>query len=298
MGCNLSRAVLVCLWDERQTKTIMNKLIFPSARRASFLAVALLLAAFTALAADDAPPVVPSPSPAVPPAAGPGPDANPAGGRGNRGNNNNNNNFQRGNVGGAGGGVGFNFDDKQRELVQESRQINNDDLRKLNEKLTEAQKDYVKAVVAEKFDEKVVREKADAIGKIQADILALNGKSFAVVSPTLKPEQRESLEGNVRLGVAIISPAMGFGGGGPGGNFAGAAGPGVGGGRGNFGAGDPNNPAAGGGGARRGGNNGGPGGIGGAGNGGNGGNNADQPRRRGGNGGGNGGGPGGAAPGQ
>ena len=137
-----------------------------------------------------------------------------------------------------------------------------------------------------------MREKSDAIGKIQADILALNGKSFAVVSPTLKPEQRESLEGNVRIGIAVISPTMGFGG--PiGGNFAGAAGAGAGfgvGGRGNPGGADMTVPGAGG---RRGGNGGpgggGPGGLGGGGTPGTGGNNADQPRRRGGNTGGNGG---------
>lgn len=252
----------------------MKKFCFRLAPRARFIAVALLLTAVTAMAADVAPPAAPAPSPALPPAAAPAQDANPPGGqpggRGNRGSNINN--FQRGNVGG--GGAGMNFDDKQRELLQESRQTNNDDLRKLNEKLTEAQKEYVKAVVAEKYDEKTVREKADALGKIQADILALNGKSFAVVSPTLKPEQRESLEGNVRIGIGIISPPTGFGGG-PGGNFGG---------------GDPNNP----GGGRRGGANGGLGapGIGG-GNGGPGGNNADQPRRRGGN-----GGAGGTAPGQ
>ena len=264
----------------------MNKLYFQTARRAGFLAAALLVATCTAPAADEPSPAVP-PSPAAPVAASVVvPEANPPGGRGNRGNNNNN--LQRGNFG---GGPGFNVDDKQRELLQESRQANNDDIRKLNEKLAEAQKEYVKAVVAEKYDEKTVREKADAIGKIQADILALNGKSFAVVSPTLKPEQREALEGNVRIGIVIISPTMGFAGA-LGGNFAaGAAGATFGtGGRGNFGGGDPNNPAGGGG--RRGGGPGGPGGIDG-GNGGPGGNNTDQPRRRGG-----GGGNGGPAPGQ
>ena len=263
----------------------MKMICFYIARRAGLLAATTLLTAFMATAADDAPPV---PSPAPPPAA-PATDANPPGGQpGGRGNRGNNNNFQRGNVG---GGAGFTLDDKQRELLLQSRQVNNDDLRKLTEKLTEAQKEYVKAVVAEKLDEKVVREKADAIGKIQADILALNGKSFAVVSPTLKPEQRESLEGNVRIGIAIISPTMGFGGG-PGGNFVGGAGGGAGfgvGGRGNQGGADVNNPnPVGGGGGRRGGGPGGAGGIGGFGGGGNpgpGGNNADQPqpRRRGGN---------------
>ncbi len=119
-----------------------------------------------------------------------------------------NNTVQRGgNPGNFGGGLSF--DEKQRELLQQARQVHPDELRKLNEKLAEAQKEFVQAVVAEKYVEKVVREKADAIGKIQAEILALNGHSFATVSPTLKPEQREVLEGNVRLGLAIISPASG-----------------------------------------------------------------------------------------
>lgn len=204
--------------------------------RTGFFALATLMA-FTATAQDTPPPA--APPVATPPAQVPPPDANQQGGRGNRGGNNNNNNFQRGNLGGGVGG--FNLDDKQRELLQEARQVSGDEVRKLNEKLAEAQKEFVKAVVAEKYDEKVVREKADAVGKIQAEILALNGKAFATVSPTLKPEQRESIEGNARIGIAIISPAGGFGGGGPGGNFAGG-GPGnqFGGGRGNFGpGGDP-----------------------------------------------------------
>ena len=105
----------------------MNKFCFRLAQRASFMAVAFLLTAVTAMAADVAPPAVPAPSPALPPAAAPAQEANPPGGRGNRGNNINN--VQRGNFG---AGAGMNFDDKQRELLQESRQTNNDDLRKLN----------------------------------------------------------------------------------------------------------------------------------------------------------------------
>ena len=129
-------------------------------------------------------------------------------GRAQRGGGGGNNNVQRGgNPGNFSGGL--NFDEKQRELLQEARQVHADELRKLNEKLAEAQKEFVKAVVAEKYVEKVVREKAEAIGKIQAEILALHGQSFATVSPTLKPEQREVLEGNARLGILIISPAGG-----------------------------------------------------------------------------------------
>jgi Spy/CpxP family protein refolding chaperone len=196
------------------------KMNFAKIRRTGFSALATFLTAFSA-AAQDAPAPAAAPG-ATPPPQGPAVDANQQGGRGNRGNNNLQ---QRGNFG------GFNLDEQQRNLLQEARQVSGDDIRKLTEKLAEAQKEFVKAVAAEKYDEKVVREKADAIGKIQADILALNGKAFATVSPTLKPEQREAIESNVRIGIAIISPDRGFGGGGgPGAGFAG----GPGGGRGNF----------------------------------------------------------------
>jgi Spy/CpxP family protein refolding chaperone len=181
-------------------------------------------------------------SAAAQPAEQPAPNGAPGRDTGRGGRGEANNNFQRG--GNFGGGL--NFDEKQRELLQEARQVHADDIRKLNDKLAEAQKEYVKAVVAEKYDEASVRAKADAIGKIQAEILALNGKSFATVSPTLKPEQREGLEGNVRIGIAVISPAqnfgVGIGGNMAGGNFGGRGGPGGGGdfnqgGRGNFGGG-------------------------------------------------------------
>jgi Spy/CpxP family protein refolding chaperone len=218
------------------------KMNFAKLCRAGFFALATLLAAFPAAAQDTASPV------AAPPAPAPAADANQQGGRCNRGNNNLQQ-PQRGNFG------GFNLDEQQRTLLQEARQVNGDDIRKLNEKLAEAQKEFVKVVAAEKYDEKVVREKADAIGKIQAEILALNGKAFATVSPTLKPEQREAIESNVRIGIALISPDRGFGGGGgPGAGFAGGPGGPGGGGRGNFqGGGDPAGFGNGGGGGRGGG---------------------------------------------
>jgi Spy/CpxP family protein refolding chaperone len=196
----------------------MNVTFYKATRRASLCALSFCA---TALALTLANAQTPEPAPARPATQAPVQD----GGRGQRGGNNNNN-IQRGNFGG-----GLNFDEKQRELLQEARQVNNDELRKLNEKLAEAQKEFVKAVVAEKYDEPTVKAKADAVGKIQAEIMALNGKAFATVSPTLKPEQRESLEGNARIGIAIISPAGGIGGG-PGGNFTAGPAAGFGGGRG------------------------------------------------------------------
>ena len=96
------------------------------------------------------------------------------------------------------------LDEKQRQLIAEARQQNANELRSLEEKLRTAQREFAKAVVAEKFDEKAAREKADAIAKIQADIAMLNAKAFSPVVPTLKPEQREQFE-NSPFGYFMIT---------------------------------------------------------------------------------------------
>ena len=120
-----------------------------------------------------------------------------------------------GNFGGRGGFGALNLDDKQNELLREAMQAENDELRKLSEKLQAAQKELVKVVIAEKYDEKAVREKADAVSKIQTEITILRAKAFATLSPTLKPEQRDALE-NSRIASSIITGA-GVAFGGPGG---------------------------------------------------------------------------------
>src|SRR5882724_7872257 len=83
-----------------------------------------------------------------------------------------------------------------------------------------AQKELLKATIAEKFDENAVKEKADAVAKVQAQQMFLRAKAFATVAPTLKPEQRDQLE-NSRFGAAML---MGGGFGGPGGGFGGPGG--------------------------------------------------------------------------
>ena len=132
-------------------------------------------------------------------------------------------NFQgRGGFGGPGGpggmggmGGGINLDDKQRELYREAAQKDSDALRKLDEKLRAAQKELMQAILAENYDEKIVREKADTMGKIQTEITLLRGKAFSTVAPTLKAEQREQLETS-RSAILMLSSG-GFGGPGSGG---------------------------------------------------------------------------------
>ena len=147
-------------------------------------------------------------------------DSNAAGrrDRGNRGpggGGNQDANSQRGGRGNFGGGWGL--DEKQMELLREATQADVEEIRKLDEKLRAAQKELVQAVVAEKYDEKVVREKAEAVAKIQTEITMLRAKQVATVVPTLKPEQREQWE-NSPVALGLLMRGGGNFGGGPGGN--------------------------------------------------------------------------------
>ena len=181
---------------------------------ATTLLVVGLVSAFVATAAD-----APQPTPPDRVRGNRGPvdrtGANPGGP--DRGN------FQgRGGFGGPGGpggmggmGGGINLDDKQRELYREAAQKDSDALRKLDEKLRAAQKELMQAILAENYDEKIVREKADTMGKIQTEITLLRGKAFSTVAPTLKAEQREQLETS-RSAILMLSSG-GFGGPGSGG---------------------------------------------------------------------------------
>jgi Spy/CpxP family protein refolding chaperone len=182
------------------------------------------------------------------------------GGGGGRGGNFAGGNFGGGNFGGGnfgggnfGGGV-MGLDAQQMQLVQDAGQTNATELAKLEEKLREAQKDYMKTILAQTFDDKVVLEKAETIGKIQAQILLLRGRAFSSIAPTLKSEQLDQLV-NSPFGFMIVQNG---GGGRRGMMMAGPGGPGGAGG-------NPADPAAQGGGRGNRGNRGGGGGAGGAG---------------------------------
>jgi Spy/CpxP family protein refolding chaperone len=106
------------------------------------------------------------------------------------------------------GAVGIGLDDQQRELYREATQKHRDELRKLDEKLRAAQKELMQSVLAEKYDEKTVREKAEGVAKIQVEIATLRAQALSTVAPTLKPEQREQLV-NTRLGPAMLMGGVG-----------------------------------------------------------------------------------------
>ena len=98
----------------------------------------------------------------------------------------------------APGGGGFQargglLDDQQQSVYREALQKESEALKSLDEKLRAAQKELVAATLAEKYDEKVVREKAEAVAKIQVEITVLRARALATVAPTLKADQKENL---------------------------------------------------------------------------------------------------------
>jgi Spy/CpxP family protein refolding chaperone len=114
-------------------------------------------------------------------------------------------------MGGGGGGARGNFqgrgsgntaavnpsggvlDQDQWDLLRQSLQKDGDQLSALEEKLRAAQKELIQACVATTYDEKVVREKAEAVSKIQVEITMVRAQSIAIVAPTLKPEQKDQM---------------------------------------------------------------------------------------------------------
>ncbi|MEY2410245.1 MAG: hypothetical protein QOF48_2915 [Verrucomicrobiota bacterium] len=161
----------------------------------------------------------------VAPSGGPDQQGNNRGGRGN---------FPgRGGVpggrGGPGGPGGLGLDDKQMELYREASEQNREALTQLDEKLRAAQKELLQAAIAEKYDDKTVREKADAVSRIQVEMTMLRAKALSTVAPTLKAEQRDQLESSRMAAGMLTSGGMGFGGNGPGGFGGNNGGPGGGG---------------------------------------------------------------------
>ena len=122
-------------------------------------------------------------------------------------------------AGGAGGAPfrAVTLTDQQREVMREFMQTHAAELRKLSEKMRAAEKELMQAIMAEKQDEKVIREKAEAVSKIQVEETMLRAKMFAPIVPTLTQEQRQQFENSPM----ILRMMGGMGGMGMGGGFGG-----------------------------------------------------------------------------
>jgi Spy/CpxP family protein refolding chaperone len=114
----------------------------------------------------------------------------------------------------------------QRTKLREAMQGSQTEMTQLNEKLAAAQKEALKAALAKDADEKTVRAKVEAVGKIQTDIAILRLKAVKEIAPTLTDEQKTQMETRPGMGYNMLLGSFGgmmggrrgAGGGGGGGN--------------------------------------------------------------------------------
>jgi Spy/CpxP family protein refolding chaperone len=123
------------------------------------------------------------------------------------------------------GGPGGMLTQEQRTKIRETLQASQSEMNQLNEKLLAAQKEAVSAALAPKADEKVVRDKINAVVKIQGDIAMLRFKAVKEIASTVTAEQKAQMENNPGMAYNTL-----LGGGARGGMGAGRRG-GTGGGR-------------------------------------------------------------------
>ena len=113
---------------------------------------------------------------------------------------------------------------EQRTKLRESMQATRAETTTLMEKLAEAQKEALKALLAKDVDEKAVRAKLEAVAKIQTDLTMLRLKAVKEVAATLTEEQKTQI--NERPGIAymmLLGSGGGMGGGQRGGGGGGGA---------------------------------------------------------------------------
>lgn len=103
---------------------------------------------------------------------------------------------------------GLNLDDKQRDLLREAVQKDAAETRRVEEKLRVAQKELAQVTIAAPYDEKVLREKADAVAKLQSELTVLRARAFATLAPTLTAEQREQMENSPFLASVLSNPGF------------------------------------------------------------------------------------------
>ena len=115
----------------------------------------------------------------------------------------------------GGGGRGGILTQEQRSKLREAMQSSQAELTQLNEKLVAAQKEAIKAALADKPDEASVRAKVEAVAKIQTDIAMLRFKGLKDIKSTLTDDQKSRMDERPQMGYMMLFGGFGgFGGGG------------------------------------------------------------------------------------
>lgn len=84
--------------------------------------------------------------------------------------------------------------DDQRTSLREALQDQRERRSEVEEKLREARKEVFQASLSRDFDEEALRQKALAVGKLEAELTVLRARAFAKIEPPLSERQREQLK--------------------------------------------------------------------------------------------------------
>lgn len=82
---------------------------------------------------------------------------------------------------------------EQRESLQAAMESQRDSMRSLEGKIRGARQALMKASLAEKFDEDMIRAKALEVGKLEAELAVLRAKAMSKMQPPLSEEQIERI---------------------------------------------------------------------------------------------------------
>ena len=102
------------------------------------------------------------------------------------------------------------LNEQQRAELREIFRANRERHQELERKIREARRDLDEAIFAEKFNEKTIRKKADAIAALEAERITLRAKAFGKLRPSLTPEQIERIKRRrAELGPGFFGPGVG-----------------------------------------------------------------------------------------
>jgi len=96
--------------------------------------------------------------------------------------------------------------DEQRASFRDAIEGDREKMRDLEEKLRDARRDLFQTGLTGKFEEDVVRNKAMAAAKIDAEITVLRAKAFSQMRPPLSAEQLEKIRNFSPGGVGESAP--------------------------------------------------------------------------------------------
>ena len=94
------------------------------------------------------------------------------------------------------GAMGFErvLTDAQRQQMRDYIQEQTPDFRESMQKLGQLRRELQEAVLAGKADEKVIKEKTDAIGKLESEQLRVRMAALAKVASTFTADQKEKIK--------------------------------------------------------------------------------------------------------